>query len=109
VISGVWLDLAGTGTPNEEHSLLLYRAEYSASTVEFFAFDPDLNSNAQLTATGGGPAPQRAFQSLYFDQAAKRVSTAKTNADFPVKDRAGHHTNGSHRYQLVRVFTVDDA
>jgi hypothetical protein len=110
VISGVWLDLAGSGTPNEEHSLLLYRAEYTASTApEFFAFDPDLNSNVQLPATGGGATPQRAFQSLYFDRAANRLSTAKTNADFPVKDRAGHHANGSHRYQLVRVFSVDDA
>jgi hypothetical protein len=112
VISGVWLDLAGKGTPNEEHSLLIYDSApmMTGTGTEFFCFDPDLNSNTATpnATSANAPAGAKAFQSIFFDPAVPRLSTAPTDAEFPVVDFAGHHANKTHRYQVVRVFTVED-
>jgi len=104
VVSGIYLDLAGKGTPYEEHSLLLigYKGD------EFFAFDPDAGSSlaSPRAAAGLAPAGRMGFQSLFFDRTANRLTTAASDADFPVDHPWGRHANGVHRYQLVRVFTM---
>jgi hypothetical protein len=108
VISGIYLDMAGAGTPTEEHSLLIYGADGD----EFFCFDPDLNSNtgtprvAAAGASAAAPNSGRAFQSLFFDAAANRLTTAQSDAEFLV-DGHGRDQNGVHRYQVVRAFTAN--
>jgi hypothetical protein len=119
VISGAFLDEPGKGTPLEEHSLLLIG--YSGD--QFFAVDPDVGSNlaAPHAAAAGAPAElgrgtdktPRAFQALFFDRQSNRLTTARSDADFPVHkhiDERGNEfqvqSEGTHRYQAVRVFTV---
>jgi hypothetical protein len=105
VVSGIYLDMAGKGTPYEEHSLLLIG--YAGD--EFFSFDPDAGSNTASPRAAAGLAPatnNRGFQSFFFDSTANRFSTAKTDADFPVDYPWGRQANGQHRYQLVRVWTL---
>jgi hypothetical protein len=107
VISGIYLARAGAATPNEEHSLLVY--DWNQSLSEFFYFDPDGASNtAAPHAADANAPPAKAFQSMFFDPAASRLSTAQDDSHFPV-DGGGIRDDGVHRYQLVRLFTVDDA
>jgi peptidoglycan hydrolase-like protein with peptidoglycan-binding domain len=101
VVSGIHLELAGPGTPNEEHSLLIFAARGN----EFLCFDPDLASNRNIPDRRM-PRNGRAFQSLFFDPAKNRLTTAKDDASFPV-DAGGRDINGVHRYQVVRVFTAN--
>jgi peptidoglycan hydrolase-like protein with peptidoglycan-binding domain len=101
VVSGIHLDRAGPGTPNEEHSLLIFAARGN----EFLCFDPDVVSNNN-TPDPAMPRGGKAFQSLFFDPAKNRLTTAKDAASFPV-DAGGIDINGVHRYQVVRLFTAN--
>jgi hypothetical protein len=93
VVSGIYLDRAAKGTPNEEHSLLIVGV--SGDVFEYL--DPDVS---------GASHPSRSFNKLHFDPAANRLSTAPDDAGFLVGDD-GFQADGVHRYQVVRLFVVE--
>ena len=49
-------------------------------------------------------ANNQPFNMIYYDRDLNRLTTAATDADFPV--RGSFQASGVHRYQVVRLFTV---
>jgi hypothetical protein len=101
VISGI--EGAGKSGAEPEHSLIIFGYD-DARTFEFF--DPDV-SGSNLARTG--------FEKLYYDPDAKRLSTARTEADFGAyaeegpagsDHHHGWHAHGVHRYQVVSIETL---
>jgi hypothetical protein len=92
VVSGIHLDMAGAGTPNEEHSLVVFGYDRD----KFLYFDPDV---------AGSGKPVRPFGTLFLDRVNNRLSTAETDADF-LSDGGGFDRKGVHRYQVVRAYSI---
>jgi hypothetical protein len=93
VVSGIHLDMAGAGTPNEEHSLVVFGYDQD----RFLYFDPDV--------AGSGTPIAKPFGTLFLDRVTNRLSTAATDADF-LCDSNGFDRNGVHRYQVVRAYSI---
>ena len=99
VLSGI--TGGGKSRSQAEHSLIVYG--YSGKAFEYF--DPDV---------GGSNLAMTGFDRLYYDDKANRLSTAESEAQFPVygdKDGSGAHlrgsqTSGVHRYQVVSIETL---
>ena len=100
VLSGI--EGGGASGAEAEHSLIVFG--YDGDTFEFF--DPDV-AGSNLARSG--------FDNLYFDRAANRLSTARTEADFGAYDQEGPagtnrhhgwHAHGVHRYQVTSIETL---
>ena len=100
VLSG--LEGGGKSGAEAEHSLIVFG--YDGNSFDFF--DPDV-AGSNLARSG--------FDKLYYDPAANRLSTARTEADFGVYAADGpagsnrHHgwqAGGVHRYQVTSIETL---
>jgi hypothetical protein len=100
VLSGI--TGGGKSGAEAEHSLVIYG--YDGDTFEFF--DPDV-AGSNLARSG--------FEKLYFDRAANRLSTARTEAQFGAyaaegaagsNHHHGWHAHGVHRYQVTSIETL---
>lgn len=100
VLSGLYG--GGASRAEAKHSIIVFG--YEGDTFEYF--DPDV---------GGSNLKYSGFDKLYFDRAANRLSTARSEADFAVYEGDGAagsnrfygwQARGVHRYQVTSIETL---